>query len=128
MTLPRLLFCLIAAASLGGCYSYGNDEGLRYLQRKDTVTLSAGDAKEVNARTHMIHPWPPGVGDPRIPMEGTKAARAVECYRQGAGRQVVSDQNGRAPIQYNTAVGGGAGSGGSGGSASAGGTQTQLKC
>ena len=85
MKVASALLCLVAALSLGGCYRVlGNDEGERYFQRKDTVTLSAGDAMRVNAMTHTIHPWPPGVGDPRIPMEGTRAVSAIECgYRGG---------------------------------------------
>lgn len=120
------LLCCAAALPLAGCYTYGNDEGARYLQRKDTVTLSAGDAKEVNARTHMLDPYPPGVGNRRIPMEGSRAARAMDCYRQGAGQELVSDQRGRAASQSNVAIGGSGG--GSGGGASAGGGATQKKC
>jgi hypothetical protein len=74
------MLCLVVALSLGGCYRLlGNDEGERYLQRKDTVTLSAGDAARVNAMTHTINPWPQGVGDRRIPMEGRRAVSAIEC-------------------------------------------------
>ena len=76
------LICALAGLPLSGCYGlYGNDEFERYAQRKDTVTLSAGDAKEVNARTHMNDPWPHGVGDRRIPGEGSRMVRAMEQYR-----------------------------------------------
>ena len=83
---------------------YGNDEGVRYLQRKDTVTLSAGDASQVNAVAQTINPWPPGVGNRNIPMEGSRAVRAIECYRQGSGQTTIgqraidhqcNDQHGR---------------------------------
>ena len=70
------------APGLGGCYGlYGNDELERYVQRKDSVTLGAGDAKDVNAATHMDHPWPRGVGDRRIVVEGSRAVPAIERYR-----------------------------------------------
>jgi hypothetical protein len=75
---------LLAAASLslGACNGlYGDDEFARYVQRSDKITLSAGDAKEVNAATHTIHPWPRGVGDPRIPANGEKMVHAIERYR-----------------------------------------------
>ena len=85
------MFFAAAAVALAGCQTYGNDEGVRYLQRKDTVTLSAGDASQANAVAQTIHPWPPGVGDRNIPMEGTRAVRAMECYRQGAGQTTVGD-------------------------------------
>ena len=85
MRLAAVMFFAAAAAALAGCGYYGNDEGVRYLQRKDTVTLSAGDASRANAVAQTIHPWPPGVGNRKIPMEGSRAVRAMECYRQGAG-------------------------------------------
>src|SRR5438445_7550982 len=80
MKLVVVLFTC-AGIALCGCNTYGNDEGARYLQRSDTITLSAGDAKEVNARTHMLAAWPPGVGDRRIPMQGQRAAIAAQNYR-----------------------------------------------
>ena len=129
MRLAPTLLLWMAAVALGGCRTYGNDEGARYLQRKDTVTLGAGDASRANAVAQTLHPWPPGVGDRRIPMQGTRAARAMDCYKQGSGQQLVSDQNGRAPGQTNVAVGGGGGGGAGGGaSAGGGGGTSQLKC
>ena len=89
MRLAAVMFFAAAAAALAGCGYYGNDEGVRYLQRKDTVTLSAGDASRANAVAQTIHPWPPGVGNRKIPMEGSRAVRAMECYRQGAGKTTV---------------------------------------
>jgi hypothetical protein len=127
--LHSALICALATLPLAGCYGlYGHDEGERYSQRMDTITSSAGDAKEVNARTHMNQAWPQGVSNRKIPMEGTRAVRAMDCYRQGSGQQAISDERGRAPAQNNVAVGGGSGTGGSGGGASAGGGGTQLKC
>jgi hypothetical protein len=109
------LICTLAALPLSGCYGlYGHDEFERYAQRKDTVTLSAGDAKEVNARTHMNDAWPRYVGNRNIPMEGTKAARAMECYRQGGGQQQVPGSG----TQTNISTGSG----------QAGGSQAQLRC
>ena len=113
------MFFASAAVALAGCQTYGNDQLAQYVQRKDTVTLSAGDASQANAVAQTLHPWPPGVGDRRIPMEGTKAARAMECYRQGSGKELVSDQKGGAPNQQNIVSGGGSAGGGG---------QSQLKC
>lgn len=75
------LILLGAALVLAGCQTYGNDEMSRYLQRKDTVTLGAGDANRQNAMTQALNPWPPGVGDRHIPMEGIRAAGAMRTYR-----------------------------------------------
>ncbi len=85
------MFFAAAAVALAGCQTYGNDEGVRYLQRKDTVTLSAGDASQANAVAQTIHPWPRYVGNRNIPMEGTRGVRAMECYRQGGGQQLIPD-------------------------------------
>ena len=61
------LASILAGLLVGGCSGlWGDDEIERYAQRTDRITMSAGDAKEVNAVTHMNHPWPPGVGDRRI--------------------------------------------------------------
>ena len=72
---------IAAVFSLGGCYGlYGNDEMDRYFQRSDTITMSAGDAKQVNAVTHTIHPWPRYVGDRRIAYDGRRVGAAVTRY------------------------------------------------
>ena len=63
---------------------WGDDEFQRYVERSDRITMSAGDAKEVNAVTHMYTPWPRGVGDRRIVIDGAHMERALERYRRGA--------------------------------------------
>jgi hypothetical protein len=77
----RCLAILATALSLGGCYGlYGNDEMDRYFQRSDTITMSAGDAKQVNAVTHTINPWPSYVGDRRIATDARRVGAAVTRY------------------------------------------------
>src|SRR6266446_495756 len=72
---------LLALVTLGSCNGLaGHDEMDRYFQRSDTITLSAGNAKEVNAITHTINPWPPGVGDRRIVSDGRRVSTAVTRY------------------------------------------------
>jgi hypothetical protein len=68
---------LISSAAL----AWDQDPVSQYLQRSDKITLSAGNAKEVNAATHVIDPWPPYVGNRRIPGNGERMAGAVERYR-----------------------------------------------
>jgi hypothetical protein len=53
-----------------------------YLERIDTVTTSAGNARDINAVTHMIDPWPRNVRNRRIPANGERMAVAVGRYRQ----------------------------------------------
>lgn len=72
---------LFAPLLLGGCYGVaGHDEVDRYFQRSDTITMSAGNAKEVNAATHTIHPWPRNVGDRRIAYDARRVGAAVSRY------------------------------------------------
>jgi hypothetical protein len=72
---------LFAPLLLGGCYGlYGNDEMDRYFQRADAITMSAGDAKQVNAVTHTINPWPRNVADRRIAYDARRVGGAVTRY------------------------------------------------
>ena len=82
------LLVLIPALSLGGCYGLaGHDEIDRYFQRSGKITMSAGDAKEVNAVAHTITPWPPYVGDRRLAYDARRVGSAVTRY--GNSRQQV---------------------------------------
>ena len=72
---------LFAPLLLGGCYGLaGHDEVDRYFQRSDTITMSAGDAKQVNAVTHTINPWPRNVADRRIAYDARRVGAAVTRY------------------------------------------------
>ena len=66
----------------------GNDEMDRYFQRSDTITLSAGDAKQANAVTHTINPWPRNVGDRRIATDARRVGGAVTRYSNNRGRWI----------------------------------------
>ena len=79
MTIRYLV--LFAPFLLGGCYGLsGHDEMDRYIQRSETITMSAGDAKQVNAATHIITPWPRNVGDRRIAYDARRVGAAVTRY------------------------------------------------
>jgi hypothetical protein len=72
---------LLALVTLGSCNGLaGDDEMDRYFQRSDSITLSAGDAKQTNAVTHTIHPWPAGVYDRRIVSDARRVGAAVSRY------------------------------------------------
>jgi hypothetical protein len=76
---------LLVALPLTGCYGlYGNDEFDRYFQRSNTITMSAGDAKDVNAVAQTIHPWPPYVGDRRVAYDARRAGGAVTRYSKSS--------------------------------------------
>jgi hypothetical protein len=103
----RTLIAVSAAFILAGCV---HDEwgGSNYLARKDTITTSAGNAKEVNANQHIIDPWPPYAADRRIPGNGARMQKAIECY-EGTAAASGGASNSGAGTQINI--------GGSGGSA-----------
>jgi hypothetical protein len=85
----RVIGAMSVAASVGGCWgTVSENPAAQYLRRTDTITTSAGNAKDANAATHAIDPWPPGVNDPRIPANGERMAGAVQRYRgQGQGQR-----------------------------------------
>ncbi len=71
----------LALITIGSCNGLaGNDEMDRYFQRSESITLGAGDAKQANAVTHTINPWPPGVGDRRIVSDARRVGAAVSRY------------------------------------------------
>jgi hypothetical protein len=90
-------------------FAYGDDLFAPYFQRKDSVTLSAGNAKAVNAASQIIDPWPRYVGNRRIPASGERMVGAVRRY--GDVRLLP-----RAPLPISHSSGGtGGGLGGVGG-------------
>ena len=70
-----------ASLTCSGAWAWDQDPAAQYFERKDTIVSGAGDAPNVNAATHIIDPWPRYVGNRRIPMNGERAAGAVERYR-----------------------------------------------
>jgi hypothetical protein len=92
-TIIVMLVCLLlpVAAARSGEWTYG--EGAQYIQRSDTITLGAGNAKDINAATHIIDPWPRHVGERRIRFNGERMTGAMQRY---LGRQGVRGQGGGA--------------------------------
>ena len=105
-----IAFALLVAGSLASsaASAWDQDPFQMYFQRSDKITLWEGDAKSVNAATHVIDPWPRYVGNRRIPVNGDRLARAVERYRQGSYRQPAP------PISPYVGYGAGGGFGGGG--------------
>jgi len=71
------------AATLAGsgAWAWDQDPAAQYFERKDTIVSGAGDARDVNAATHIIDPWPPYVGNRQIPANGDRMSRVIERYR-----------------------------------------------
>jgi hypothetical protein len=60
-------------AVLGGCSEY--------LDRRDSIALSGGDAVATNVVTHTVDPWPPASANRNLAFNGQKMETAVERYR-----------------------------------------------
>jgi hypothetical protein len=114
MKMARTIAAVALAAGCGGCWNgvYENP-GAEYLHRSDTITLSAGNAKNVNAATHIIDPWPRNVANRKIPGNGERMAHAVEHYKSGqapgssgqTGTQVIGIPVGSATPSQNSGSG-----------------------
>jgi hypothetical protein len=108
-----IAFAVLVGGSFAGsgALAWDQDPFAMYFQRSDKITLGAGDAKAVNAATHVIDPWPRYVGNRRIPVNGDRLSRAVERYRQGSYRQPAPPIS---PYLYGAGGFGGGGFGGGG--------------
>ena len=71
---------LFALPVLAGEVIY-DDFAVPYLQRTDSISPGAGDAKAVNSAIHVIDPWPRQAGNRRVPANGERMVGAVERYR-----------------------------------------------
>ena len=67
-------------AALAGDYPF-LDELTQYAQRVDTLSVASGDAKDVNAVTQIIDPWPRYARDRRIPANGQRMVGAINRYQ-----------------------------------------------
>lgn len=82
---PGLVSCiaglglmLVLAVALGGCSSAD-----LYLDRREHMHLSTGDAIAANKVTMMVDPWPPASAKKDILFNGDKMQVAAERYRTG---------------------------------------------
>lgn len=74
----RLLAACAAAVGLGAFLAGCSDI---YLDHRETVALTGGDAIAANEATQMVDPWPPNSGNNNIAYNGQKMQSAVERYR-----------------------------------------------
>ena len=69
---------------LGGCSASIHSDWIDpngYLDRRDTISLHAGDAVATNKVTQMVDPWPAHSADNNIAFNGDRMQKAVERYR-----------------------------------------------
>ena len=70
------------AALLGGCNVHSDwVDPNGYLDRRDTISLHAGDAVATNQVTQMVDPWPAHSANNNIAFNGDRMQKAVERYR-----------------------------------------------
>jgi len=80
----RIAAAIVVSSALAGCAEfYAPHEGDSYIDRRDTIALSGGDAVAGNTITQMVDPWPPYSGDRNIAFNGEKMQQAVARYRTG---------------------------------------------
>jgi len=69
----RALALLAVLATLGGCSEY--------FDRRDSISLGAGDAIATDKVTMMVDPWPRVSADKNIGFNGERMENAVVRYR-----------------------------------------------
>jgi hypothetical protein len=115
----KKLPCLVLAALLAVPASAMAQEIIwdgpfsEYGQRKDSVTVGAGNAKEANSAIHTVDPSPPAARNRNIPGSGERMSRAIRRYQD-----VTKLTEAARALASETAVSGG--SSGSSGSSSSG--------
>jgi hypothetical protein len=77
----RLTALSIAAGALGACQTGQVYDPHGYLERRDSIELSAGDANASNIAVQMVDPWPKTAGNKNIAFNGQRMQAAVERYR-----------------------------------------------
>jgi hypothetical protein len=112
----RFVLTLPVLIAVGGCATEQVYDPHGYLDRRDSIELSAGDANASNIAMQMVDPWPRYAGNKNIAYNGQRMQAAVERYRnnqvtppQGIGASSTygaqSNPNSAAPANNNTPVG-----------------------
>jgi hypothetical protein len=69
----RALALATVLAVPGGCSEY--------LDRRETIAMSGGNAVATNVVTHMVDPWPRASANRNIAFNGARIESAFERYR-----------------------------------------------
>jgi hypothetical protein len=93
----RLIAATVAAAAIGAMLGGCSD---LYTDRRDSVSLSGGDAVAANQVMQMNDPWPRHSGNTSVAFNGQKMQSAVERYRTNNVTPPVDPQNtiGASPV------------------------------
>ena len=71
----RTATLLVLAASVAGCSDI-------YTDRRDMISIAAGEAMAANRVTHTIDPWSPASANRHIAYNGERLQGAAERYRR----------------------------------------------
>jgi hypothetical protein len=71
----------VIAGALSGCANNVAYDPHGYLDRRDSIELTAGDANASNIAVMMVDPWPRYAGNTAIAYNGQRMQAAVERYR-----------------------------------------------
>lgn len=88
----RLIAAALAAIGFGGWLAGCSNADL-YLDRRDNIAPSGGDAVAANTVTQMVDPWPAYSGNKTIAFNGEKMQQAVARYRTGKEIQPEDPEN-----------------------------------
>jgi hypothetical protein len=98
----------LAGMALGGCANNIAYDTHGYLDRRDSIELTAGDANASNIALQMVDPWPRYAGNKTIAYNGQRMQAAVERYRNN---QVFTPRGVSSSSVYAPSSNGNAGSG-----------------
>lgn len=80
--MKRLCFAIALTGAIIGpsvCQAQAVDDPFSdYLQRSDSIALSAGNAGNANEAIQTITPWPPYAWDRRVTIDGRRAVDSME--------------------------------------------------
>ena len=104
MRRPIFILLPLAVLAVGGCAREQVYDPHGYLDRRDSIELSAGDANASNIAMQMVDPWPRYAGDKNIAYNGQRMQAAVERYRNN---QVIPPRGISASTTYGAPSNGG---------------------
>ncbi len=79
LAMSALAFAAAASTAWAGDQSFEDFFGY-YFHRTDTIAVGAGNAKDVNAVSQTVDPWPPYVRNRSIPANGARMTGAIQRY------------------------------------------------
>jgi hypothetical protein len=89
-TACTVLAVLAMPVGLTGCL--GVYSGL-YLDRRESISLNAGDSGASNKAAQMIDPWPIEARDRNIPGDGQRQQKAIERYRTDTVKRLHTERS-----------------------------------